>query len=207
MKKKMILALTIMLFVTTAFVSAASVNGEFKGFPVVNVKVNGTTVDSSVPAVNFFGSTLLPVRSIAETFNAIVDWDGDTWTVNLIKPDVDMMFFEDIWLDEYEDLNFTHAFKYSSTGYNSLFTHTQVDGLPIGTYDLRVVILDPNNQIIFTTQEYTYTIEDEDLNAFYLTNYYEDIYFKEIGKYKFQFQIKINDKYESVSEKVLIIVD
>jgi hypothetical protein len=66
-----------------ATVSAA---GEmFQGFAVVNVVVDGKPVVSDVPAINFYGRTLLPVRKIAEIAGFDVSFDAATNTAILTR--------------------------------------------------------------------------------------------------------------------------
>jgi len=47
----------------------------WQGYRVVHVVVNGRLVQSDVPAINFQGRTLLPVRAVAEALGAQVQWD------------------------------------------------------------------------------------------------------------------------------------
>lgn len=46
-----------------------------------NMLVNGTTLPLDAPSVIVDGRTLVPVRAVAEAFNADVKWDGETKTV------------------------------------------------------------------------------------------------------------------------------
>lgn len=66
-------------------ISATAVAGEemFQGFRVVNVIVNGQPLQSDVPAVNFFGRTVLPLRTVAEAAGMDVQWDLVSITATL----------------------------------------------------------------------------------------------------------------------------
>lgn len=55
----------------------------FLGYPVVNVVVNGKSIQSDTPGVIIEGRTMLPVRAIADTLGLDVKWDGATKTVTL----------------------------------------------------------------------------------------------------------------------------
>lgn len=56
----------------------------FHGYQIVKVMLNGREVESDVPAVNFHGRTMLPVRKLAEVAGLTVDnWDAATNTVYL----------------------------------------------------------------------------------------------------------------------------
>ena len=55
----------------------------YQGFTVVHVIVNGKPVESDVPAINFHGRTMLPVRAVAEALGVEVAWDAATSTATL----------------------------------------------------------------------------------------------------------------------------
>lgn len=74
----------LLLLSTVAFADA--LNGTYHDFPIVKVKVNGTLLEPPVPGVNFFGSTLVPVRTIAEALGGTVAWNADTWTASITAP-------------------------------------------------------------------------------------------------------------------------
>jgi len=85
MSKKVRLSLSVVLVFAflSGVVSAASINGEYKGNPIVKVYVNGQEVRSEVPAHIVDGSTLLPMRAVAESLGANVKWDEKTYSVNI----------------------------------------------------------------------------------------------------------------------------
>lgn len=70
--------LVLMLFGTAAFAA-----NDFQGFPIINVLVNGKPLVTDVPAINFHGRTMLPVRAVAEALGAELAWDGAAQTVSL----------------------------------------------------------------------------------------------------------------------------
>ena len=55
--------------------------------PIVNVVVNGSAVQSNVPAMILGGRTLLPVRAVAEALGATVTWNQGTYTAALTAPE------------------------------------------------------------------------------------------------------------------------
>lgn len=55
----------------------------YRGYPVVNIIVNGQAVNSDVPGIIFDDRTVLPVRAVAEALGLDVAWDGETYTVTL----------------------------------------------------------------------------------------------------------------------------
>lgn len=58
-------------------------NDFFEGFPIVLVKVNDVLMQSDVPAINFHGRTMVPVRFVSEALGATVSWDDATWTASV----------------------------------------------------------------------------------------------------------------------------
>lgn len=75
--------LAVILFGIVLVGTTATAANDYKGYKIVSVKVNGQPVVSEVPAINFDGRTLLPVRAIAEALGATITWDAETSTVNL----------------------------------------------------------------------------------------------------------------------------
>ena len=45
--------------------------------------VNGEKIDLDIPAKLVDSRILVPVRAVSEAFNAIVDWDGDTYEISI----------------------------------------------------------------------------------------------------------------------------
>lgn len=74
MKKKLLIGLIALMTISgTAY---AAVNGTYKGRDIVSVLVNGKKVTSAVPGQLIDGATMLPLKAIAETLGARVDWDN-----------------------------------------------------------------------------------------------------------------------------------
>lgn len=55
----------------------------FEGYPAVRVFLNGRELHSDVPGIIYGGSTLVPLRFIAEALGLSVEWDGLTRTARL----------------------------------------------------------------------------------------------------------------------------
>lgn len=52
-------------------------------FPIVKLIINGEPKAPDVPAMVIDGRTMVPLRFIAETFGATVNWDPETYTVSV----------------------------------------------------------------------------------------------------------------------------
>jgi hypothetical protein len=81
MKRTLLFILAFLMFGTIA--GASSINGDYKGNPIVNVVVNGKVVVSDVPAITLDGTTLIPLRAASEALGATVTWDGTSYTANI----------------------------------------------------------------------------------------------------------------------------
>ncbi|MEW9674051.1 copper amine oxidase N-terminal domain-containing protein [Ammoniphilus sp. 3BR4] len=84
MKKKLFIGVALALSLIGGSVYAATGN-LFKGFPIVNVHLDGEAVHGDVPAISLDGRTLVPVRLISEALGADVSWDQSTSTVNITQ--------------------------------------------------------------------------------------------------------------------------
>jgi hypothetical protein len=76
MKKVKVTIIMVLIFVlafsTTALTNA--LHGYFKDFQIVKVDVNGKIYDGDIPAILFHGNTFVPLRFVAETLGAKVEW-------------------------------------------------------------------------------------------------------------------------------------
>lgn len=63
--------------------ASASVNGDYKGNPIVQVRVNGNVLSPEVPAQIVDGSTLLPLRAVSEALGADIKWNPDSYSVDV----------------------------------------------------------------------------------------------------------------------------
>jgi len=75
--------LVVLLALSGATLAVGAASGIFQGFPVVVVKVNGRSVEGDVPAVKFYGRTMVPLRLGGEAFGAQVTWDEATLTASI----------------------------------------------------------------------------------------------------------------------------
>ncbi len=89
MKKIIILfsiIMTILIFSTVSFANSdiqIAVNGNSLGVPKVNVLMDGNVLKSEVPSFIMGDRTLVPIRFVAESFGAVVDWEDSTKTATI----------------------------------------------------------------------------------------------------------------------------
>ena len=85
LKRRLIVLFSIRILLGTASTSLASrnvkavvkVDGNMMVLDKVNIQVDTTPVQTDVPAVNFDGRTLVPIRFVSESLGANVDWDNN----------------------------------------------------------------------------------------------------------------------------------
>lgn len=78
---KKLLLITSMFLCFAGVVSASSLNGDYKGYSIVNLKVDNQDTSPNVPAINFEGTTMVPIRFVSESLGSDVSWRDDTQTV------------------------------------------------------------------------------------------------------------------------------
>lgn len=78
------IGLSLLLFgAFSTIASGSSINGEYEGHSIVNVVVKGQKVNSEVPAINYNGVTLIPLRAASEALGATVYWEPTTYSAYL----------------------------------------------------------------------------------------------------------------------------
>jgi hypothetical protein len=82
-KKVWVLAICLVLVLLVPVIVMAQAHGEYKGYRIVKLVIDGKEITPDVPAIIMDGRTLVPVRIISETLGADVDWDPNTYTVTI----------------------------------------------------------------------------------------------------------------------------
>lgn len=77
------LVMAFLLMSCTIVRASDSVESTYKGFNTVHILLNQKQISSEVPAINVDGTSLVPLRVIAETLNAQIAWYPETSTVNI----------------------------------------------------------------------------------------------------------------------------
>ena len=83
--KKGILILALMLMFT-GVVQASSIHGTFEGYNIVKVYGPDGELTAANPAINFKGTTMVPIRMI-EQLGFTVEWDAETYSVTVTPPE------------------------------------------------------------------------------------------------------------------------
>lgn len=189
--------LTLVLCLVTGGAAVADSRwGNYEGYSKVRVNVNGDTMSmDGVPAFNVNGSTVLPLRQVAEAFNAIVKWDSGTQTANIYKPNVDMFVAQ-----EASTSNIKKPFgKVDQNTTRSFDVFVQVDNLLTGVDGFKLSILDPYGSEVDSSVN---SIDGSQDNFWFIAPF--KVKFSESGNYTVRFAFDVDGKYVTVSEKLIV---
>lgn len=201
--KKVIIAVLVMFVLSTGVVFAAAVNGEFNGFPIVNVKVNEKAVKADVPGIVMQGRTLLPVRAVAENVGALVSWDQSTMTASIIKPEAEMLFVDDIEVLDDGSWNLINPYTKREKGNKELIIiYYEISNINKGNLNLKVVGYDANGKSLGENTT-VLTTEDEAGGVGYFT--FEGMEIGAAGEYTFELQLMHEGKYQTIATKTLYV--
>jgi hypothetical protein len=73
--------------VTLPQLAGTADHGNFDGFPIVDVYVNGNKVTGDTPAMIFNNRTMVPLRFVSQALGSQVNWDPGSYTAFITKPD------------------------------------------------------------------------------------------------------------------------
>ncbi|QGQ97002.1 hypothetical protein EHS13_19970 [Paenibacillus psychroresistens] len=209
MKAKRLIILTLVFsMVFGATVYADSLWGTYKDFPKAKVFVNDSEVtfkEGEVPALVIDGSTVLPIRKVAEKLQAIVEWNKDTMTANIYKPNVHMFVSEEVKIDKNKQVSVIKSpFSVVETGKTVEFAVVvQVDGLKAEATGFKISIIKPDGEEI-DSKEVTAGITSNSLlpSIFGYTSLPFDLKFSQKGTYLVRFSFKDKDNnYTVISQK------
>jgi hypothetical protein len=212
MKAKRLIVLTLVFsMVFGATVYADSLWGSYNGFPKAKVFVNDSEVtfkDGEVPALVIDGSTVLPIRKVAEKLQAIVQWDKDTMTANIYKPNVHMFVSEDVKIDKNKQVAVIKSpFSVVETGKTVQFVVVvQVDGLKAETTGFKLSIIKPDGDEYDSKEVLPDNSSSSRLpSIFGYTSLPFDVKFSQKGTYLIRFSFKDKeDKYTIISQKSIV---
>lgn len=83
MRKTVLIICISILIVVLLTSSVFGAQSKYKGFPVVNLVLNGRVVRPASPAIVIDGTTYVPLRFVSESMGMKVGWNEKTQTVNI----------------------------------------------------------------------------------------------------------------------------
>lgn len=210
MKRKVFLALICaLLFGAFTVYAAEPLYGLYNGYTKVKVTVNDKEVKFSnldTPGFIIDGKTVLPVRELAESLKSYLHWDESTSTVELVRPNVNMMVASSVSLSKDGKSYYISApFGVVNEGSSYSFDiFAQVDTLPMGTSYFKMVIEDPKGSVVKSFPEETFT-SDSKADSFSYSRQAKSFSFDLTGIYKVKFYFKAdkNGEYASIAEKAI----
>lgn len=211
MKRKIAAGLAVFLCIGAAGVYAANPNGIFNGYPKVEIKVNGKALSfPDVPAFVISSKTVMPVKEAAEALNGMVEWDAETNTANIIKPNVHILLSESIEKQKdgrYSITPFSGVHRGSTIGFT---IYSEIDNLPKAKYKFKVVVESPNGMEIHTSEEATNYINNSLDTTFINITPIKYLTFYEKGTYKIKLLMKkdgSSSEFVTVGEKTITPIE
>jgi hypothetical protein len=208
MKAQRLLALMIAIFLlSTGVVAGASLWGDYEGYAKAKVYVDDvekTFSDSDVPALIMHGTTMLPLRTLADSLQALVRWDDSNKTASIYKPNVHMFVVNE--LIKNKDGTYTMKYPFGRVVHGDkldFVVFAQVDNLKTNVSSFKISIKTPSGNDAVEPIEQGVTQPSESI---WLPWQFSGVKFSEYGKYTVQFSIKLDDgsDYKVVSEKEII---
>ncbi|MBB6217777.1 hypothetical protein HNQ80_003900 [Anaerosolibacter carboniphilus] len=204
-QRKLILLFTLFIFVSTPVVAVSmESNTTNANFSEINVSINGEIVQNNFPVLNLDDEILLPLNAIADSINGTLEWNSETETINIIKPEVTMIFAK---YADYKDGKHTLGnFSHRTCIYTkNFYVYTAVSNLKPGRYHYRFVLLDPNKETISTSEEFGVQITDDMPQLIDLTQF-TNVNFTKVGNHKVQIQMKVNGSFKTLHETTLLVL-
>lgn len=208
MKKKIVILTSIIFLFSVITVNVGNVANAATENNFAKVMLNGKEVDSKVPVYFIEGTTVLPVRAIAEAIGLISKWESDKQTVQLIKPNVNMLFTTAVKDNKGNTMVYSPFGKISQAmRYNfSFYVYSEVDNLPNEKLQIKVVLFDPDGKKVQEGDVESFDATNE--NSLQYINFFKDITFVKSGTYRVQFLLKsqsTNNEYLKIGEKLIFV--
>lgn len=211
MKKKVVgfICLLLLINVITVYAGTA-IYGYYLGYEKVKIVIDNKEVNSKVPAFIIEETTVVPLRAISERLDVIVNWNDQEKTAQLLKPNVNMLFTAN---PVYDKTNQSYV-VYSPFGkinknqryHFNFHVFCEVDNLPYENVEVKVVLKDPDNEIV--QGGYVQSFDATQENSLQYINFFENIDFLKIGNYKVELLLKsnsTNNEFKKIGEKQILV--
>ncbi len=202
MKKLGMIIVTLILVISISTVGlAAGINGDYQGNAIVNVVINGVAqIFPKVPAINFNGSTLLPLRACVEGVNGIVEWDAGSQTASVIKPEASINFF--VFKEDGENIEGTYSMIPVLDSGKKYYSVVDIGGIPKGTYTIKCEIINQGGTVIYYTNDTSFTLEEDNDMYSDVTEWESFDIYAEIYKFKVSMKDK-SGAYKTIAVKTM----
>lgn len=184
--RKILLCALALSIVGGATVAASEV------WKTVRIKVNDVEI---AEGLNVEGKTYVPLRSVADTLQALIKVDSSSDTVHIFKPNVHLFLFTG-------DKNAMKPFGNVYQGQYKFVVFAQVDNLMTKANSIKINVTDPNGQ---TLKSVVAPLAGDQGDNFWYVSSEINVDFRTTGQYKVKFFIQQTPEsnYELVSEKAI----
>jgi len=207
MKVKRLAAITLTLAALGAGMVYASGGpwGEYEGFTKVRVLVNNEEIEEEdVPAFVINGRAVLPLRSVANSLQVLVQWDDETKTAVIHKPNVHMFVAQRIGKDDSLITPFGKVTRDNKGQSKTMdfVVSAQVDSLKTAIHSFKIEMLNPQGTVIRSSE----TVQPDGKDSFWYTWPVEGVSFDMTGEYKLRFMVRPDAEsgFVSVSERTIV---
>ncbi|MBC8080849.1 MAG: hypothetical protein H7X86_10925 [Gorillibacterium sp.] len=200
--KRLVVLFTAFTLLFGASVYAESMWGDYNGFSKIKVRVEGNELkvsDNEVPALVMNERTMIPLHQVASELRSLVNWNSATQTVEVYKPNVNMVFAQDV---SKEDFTIKRPFARVDLGQTVDFVVCiDVDNLNVPVDGFRVSIVAPNGDTVANSN--LIALRNPKDTSFW---YYWPIKvaFSQKGNYKVKFAFQHKGEFVVVSEKTIV---
>lgn len=197
--KRLIILVIVLTLLGAVSIYASDLSKYYRG-KSVDLYVNGEkeNTQAMLLEIDNEGKAMIPLRAVATTLNAMVDWVSEKQTAYIYKPNVHVLLST-----MNRDGSFGTFGKVTQGKRYSFVILTQIDSLETDISGLKFNIIDPTGKVIY---DYEKEIT-ESIGSTYWTRTKEITHeFKEKGDYKVEVFMKLdqNSSYDLVSEKVFL---
>jgi len=198
-----ILVLAMLLF-GAASAAAGTMWGTYNGYSKVKLVLNAkeqTFSEDEVPAMNVDGTTVVPLRSLIDAFGLIWNWNNDSQTVELYRPNVHMTIIKEFQKDNTYTLKtpFGSIDKGRTTDF---YIFTSVDNLKADVSAVDWSLYSPSGKLVKSNSR---EIEQNPESFWYPINM-DGVTFEEKGIYTVTLSLRSTEtgKFYPVAEKQII---
>lgn len=211
MKKKIVVLLCIFLLFNIITVYAGSaLYGYYHDFVKIKVQVDGQEVESDVPAFIADDTAVVPLNALIEKLDAIVFWNEEEQTAEILKPNVNILFTANPVFDKDNNTYVVYApfgkINKSQRYHFSFHVFCEVDNLPQEEVEINVILKDPDGEIV--KEGYSQIFDASEENSLQYINFFENIDFTMTGNYSVEVLLKSEITYNEfvkIGEKQILV--
>ncbi|WP_438433470.1 stalk domain-containing protein [Gorillibacterium sp. sgz500922] len=199
--KRLLVLLTTFSLLFGASVYAESQWGDYEGFSKVKLRLDGAEVkvgDNDTPAVLMKERTMLPLRYVAQSLHTLVKWDPATQTVDLNRPDVHMMFAQDV-ADDLTTIRKPFS-KVAQGRAGDFYVFVDAAGVTLPVEGFKITVYSPSGEAV-ASKTVNEVPPNSDESFWYLWKV--NVNFAQKGDYVVKFAFQYKGELTVVSEKTI----